>query len=202
VRNFTVRLFPCVIRLYIPLGVSFPYCGSVTADKQGLDHFVTLAGGGSVAQESGVWRGFIQNVLVALSVFLLTQLWAKKENNQRIREALFDMRTEIIHNGALVGDAANDLEHLKSFQIRPGYPFLSGLQVQSIQRNLALLAQQNEKYSENLVKYYSDVDALKKVAEEQFAELGYTNQQIQEAQSQPIREVLRRPSELAQLIGS
>jgi len=138
---------------------------------------------GSVGRASGVWTGFIQNVLVALAVFLFTQLWARKENHQRIREALFDMKSEIVHNSALIEDADRNLELMPSLDIEPGYQYVPDLQTQSLQRNLVLLAQQDEKYSDNLVQYYSFVDSLKDVAEKNLTGIAETDQLIQQSES-------------------
>lgn len=141
---------------------------------------------------SGMWSGFIQSLLVALAVFSFTQLWTRKENNQQIREALFDMRSEIIHNDALIADGTQNLEQLQDFQIGPEYPFAEGLQTQSLQRNLVLVAQQDVKLSDNLVKYYSDLDALKIDGERQLAELAAVDREVQYSKSLLSSEMERR----------
>jgi hypothetical protein len=135
-------------------------------------------------KREGVWTGFIQNVLVALVVFSFTQLWTEKENNQRIREALFDMKSEIVHNNVLVEDEEQRLERVPIVLLGPEHTFIEGLQTQSLQRNLIFIAEQDEKYSDNLVKYYSDVDDMKKAGNDELAEIGFINQQIQNSESQ------------------
>ncbi len=130
-----------------------------------------------------MWSGFVQNILVALSVFLFTQLWTKKQDNQHVREALFDIKSEIVHNGVLINDAKQTLERMQSSRIGPGYTFVQGLQTQSVQRNLILIGQQNQKDSESLVKYYSDLDGLKIFGEEEVGDVGITDQEIQDSET-------------------
>jgi hypothetical protein len=149
---------------------------------------------GSVERGSGVWGSFIQNVFVALTVFLFTQLWARKEVNQHIREALFDVKSEILHNGVLVSDVMQDLKRFQSFQIEPGYPFAEGLQTQSLQRNLVVISQQKEQYSENLVTYYFNVDELKKLGKEELAEIDFENQRVKDSEAALDTLIARRDS--------
>jgi len=145
-----------------------------------------------MAKRSDLWSGVAQNLLVALIVFLFAQLWTRKEKIDSVRDGLFDVKSEVTHNGVLISDASTNLQQIPSLEIRSGHTLVEGLETQSIQRNLPLLAQQNETYSNELVKYYADIDALKRSGQDELATLDSLDRQIQDYDTRVRAMLVRR----------
>lgn len=105
--------------------------------------------------------GFVQGVAVGLTLFVFTQIWTQNQSVQKIREAVFEIKAEVVQDNEILKSANEEIQSSKGLA-RPTKSVLFGnLSSQAFQRNFVLLAGEDDLSVQSILKYHSQIAVLR-----------------------------------------
>jgi len=109
----------------------------------------------------GSWQGYIRGILAGLAVLSLSQLWLQKEKWDNLQAALFDIKSEMSRNRALLESAKGQTRERAALSAKDGQGLSDNLSTEALRRHRILLAAEDPKYTDILIAYDAEIGALR-----------------------------------------